>query len=110
MLRIWADTTVASLLAGGILGAGVCATTGPYIAMGLAIYGGHTEPVEPSLGYPWTVFAAALVMGMFGRLMVHRSKGLARQRTWSGFVLAAAVALAVLPLVHVAQLVSLARS
>ena len=110
MLRLWADTTIASLLAGGVLGAGICSTTGPYIAMALAIYGGHTEPVEPVLGYPWLVFTAALLIGIFGRVMVHRSNGQVRQRTWSGLVLAAAIALALLPVLHVAQLVSLARA
>jgi len=108
VLRIWADTSAASLLAAGILGSVVCSTTGPYIAMALAIYGGQTEPVEPSLGYPWLVFAATLAMGVGGRVMVHRSAESASKRTWSGLVLAAATALALLPVVQIVRLVSLA--
>ena len=109
MLRVWADTSAASLVTAGVLGAVVCSTTGPYIAMALAIYGGTTEPVEPALGYPWVVFGAALATGIGGRLMVHRSESVVSKRTWSGLVLAAATALAVLPVLQIVRLVSLAR-
>jgi hypothetical protein len=106
MIRLWADTSAASLAAAGVLGTLVCNTTGPYIAMALAIYGGNTEPSLPSLSFPWVVFAAALVLGVGGRVMVSREVQPGRQRMWSGLVLGAAVALAVLPIVHLARLVS----
>ena len=31
--------------------------TGPALAMGLAIYGGNTEPELPTLVFPWAAFA-----------------------------------------------------
>jgi|GEM_PF-6330843 len=105
MLRLWADTSAASLLAAGVLGAIVATTTGPYIAMALAIYGGNTEPLEPSLAYPWLVFGAALGLGGVGRFKVTRTDDPARRRTWSGLVLAAALAVALLPILHMARLV-----
>ena len=106
MLRLWADTSALSLLAAGTLGMIVATTTGPYIAMALAIYGGNTEPVEPALGFPWVVFGAALALGFGGRWKVARTEHARERRTWSGLVLAASLAVAVIPLVHIARLVS----
>lgn len=110
MLRLWADTSAASLLAAGLLGTIVATTTGPYIAMGLAIYGGNTEPMEPSVGFPWVVFATALLLGLAGRIQVSRATENRARRLWSGLVLAAVIAVAVLPLVHIARLVRATRT
>lgn len=105
MLRPWADTSAASLVVAGILGSVVATTTGPYIAMGVAIYGGNTEPVEPLLPFPWLVFATAIGCGILGRVQVARTEPGGRQRAWSGLVLAGAIAVAAVPVVHLVRLV-----
>ena len=110
MLRLWADTSIASLVAAGILGMIVATTTGPYIAMMLVMYGGNTEPVMPSAGFPMVVFGAALILGIVGRVQVSRTTEVGARRAWSGLVLAAAIAVAMIPVLHMARLVRLAGS
>ena len=57
-LGSWAGrvTSLSAVFAGLGL-AWVVIETGPALAMGLAIYGGNTEPDLPTLVFPWAVFA-----------------------------------------------------
>jgi len=57
--RIFAVSTIVSMLSAGILGALVTTSVGPYFVMGLAIYTGNTEPEPPSAPFP----GLAMVLG-----------------------------------------------
>ena len=63
------------------------ATVGPWLAMGLTIWSGQsTEPVQPSLPYPWGLTAAALLAWGAGIVGEHRWSGgrLYQVLSWSG--------------------------
>ena len=57
---------VGALLAAGLGGGLVVSRVGWSLAMGLAIYGGNTEPVRPDLPFPWTVFVLAVLAAVAG--------------------------------------------
>ncbi len=74
-LRVLAWLWVAVLLGTGLLGGLMVSRVGWALAMGLAIYGGNTEPVRPDLLFPWWGFglmALTSVVGLAWALSDHR--------------------------------------
>ncbi len=65
-LSVFAWLWITVLLGTGLLGGLVVSRVGWSIAMGLAIYAGDTEPVQPDLPYPWLVFCLAVVVSLGG--------------------------------------------
>jgi len=108
MFRIWADASAISLVAAGILGAFIAPTTGPALAMGMAILMGHTEPVMPELPFPWLFWGATIGAVVVCKILADRSENPARKRGWRVAELVSAVACVVIPLVQVWRLVRLA--
>ncbi len=108
MFRIWADASATSLVLAGALGAIVASTTGPALAMGVAILMGHTEPDTPGLAFPWLLWGATIGLAVGGKLLADRSENPAHKRGWRVAQLVSAVACAVTPLVQIARMVRLA--
>jgi len=98
-LRTAASAASAGMVASGLIGAPVAAWLGPYLAMGLAIWGGWTtEPTAPVLGYPWLLTVAGLVAWGLGLRLQSRTP----RAIW--LTQGAAVLVALLPWVHLWRL------
>lgn len=70
----WLLLSGASGVAAGLLGAGVVATVGGPLAMGLAIWTGRsTEPALPTADFPWPALGLGLALAAVGA-----------QRVWAG--------------------------
>lgn len=89
--------SLASISAAGFLGAIVMVAVGPYLAMGLQIWTGNTEPSRPRLPYPAVALFVALMLPV----------PWIRRRSWAGASVAA-LPLAVLPYVYLWQLYGIA--
>ena len=64
------------LILGGLVGAAAVSQTGPFLAMGLAIWSGQTtEPATPALAYPWLLQLGAGVGWGLGLWCGHRLQG-----------------------------------
>lgn len=107
MLSVWADTSAASLVLAGLLGTAVAVTTGPYLAMGLAIYSGHTEPVLPSLAFPWATLVGVILAGVAARVAAGRWEDPAARRLARAGQGLASLLVALLPVVHLGRLYAL---
>lgn len=110
MFRIWADASMISLVLAGLLGVVVACTTGPALAMGLAILGGHTEPVMPELDFPWIIWVACVLGAALGKVLADRAAHPNVRRGWRVTALVSAVACAIVPLVQLGRLTSLAAA
>jgi len=108
MFRTWADASAISLVLAGVLGVVIARTTGPALAMGLAILGGHTEPVMPELAFPWGIWACTVAGVVAGRVLADRATHPVRRRGWRVAGLVSAVACAIVPLVQLWRLTTLA--
>lgn len=104
MFRVWADTTSLSLLLAGVVGVVVACTTGPALAMGIAILGGHTEPVMPELSFPWGIWGASIGGLGVGRLLAERARQPSHRRGWRILSVVSAVVCAVVPLLQLGRL------
>jgi hypothetical protein len=94
-----------SMLAAALVGAAAVARFGPPLAMGLALYGGETEPLLPALPYPWS--ATALLGALVGAGLLLERRG----RALPGALLAhgAALLALALPFWQLARLHALTR-
>ena len=110
MFRIWADATMLSLVLAGLLGVVVACTTGPSLAMGMAILGGNTEPVMPELAFPWVIWVVCVTGALLGRVSAERAVHPNFRRGWRVAALVSAVACVIVPLVQLARLTSLAAA
>jgi hypothetical protein len=102
-IRLWmrrlADAGSAGLVLSGLVGAPVAAWLGPYLAMGLAIWGGWTtEPAQPALAFPWLLLLAGIVAWVGGLRLQSRSQGAIL------LTQGAALLVALLPWVHIWRL------
>lgn len=85
--------TLVSTATAGLLGAVVMMAVGPWLAMGLQMYTGNTEPTRPHLAYPAVAWFVCLMLPV----------PWIRQRRWSVAAIAA-IPLAVLPYVQLWRL------
>lgn len=65
-LALASTLSAASALVAGLLGAAATIRFGPALAMGMAIYGGNTEPLTPAAPYPWGLYALGLLLFLGG--------------------------------------------
>ncbi len=93
MRTILALTSLVSTVAAGLIGAVAMRVVGPFLAMGLQIWAGNTEPAHPHVMWP---YAATFVALMLPVPFVYR-------RQWS-IASAAAIPLAILPFWHLWRL------
>ena len=95
--------SLVTALAGGLIGGWAVSVNGPFMAQGLAMYGGNTEPGLPRLDYPWALYALCLVGVALGTLLSRRSP----KQPWVGMLIAegAAYSTALIPLLHLYRLV-----
>lgn len=112
-LRVMAWLWVAVLLTTGLAGGLVVSRLGWALAMGLAIYGGNTEPLRPELPFPWLVLllcavssAAGLVWGLRDRRRSSEAPEPSALRALLPLVLAylGGLVAAILPFIHVFRL------
>ena len=69
-LQLASALSAVSALTAGLVGAWATIRFGPALAMGLAIYGGNTEPVMPEAPYPWLLFGIGLLGFLGGGALV----------------------------------------
>lgn len=101
-LSLASTASAVSALAAGAVGAWATIRFGPALAMGLAIYGGDTEPSAPEAPYPWTLVALGLAVFAAGAVVERRQP----ERLWAAHALqhGGAVLTALVPLVHLVHL------
>lgn len=92
--RLISHLSIASAWAAALIGALTTVAVGPPLAMGATIWLGNTEPVRPSLPYPWLVLVG---LGLAGGLAWRHPRG-------SVLAHACAIAAALLPFVQLYRL------
>ncbi len=104
--RFLTEAAGLSLVVAGLLGAVVCSTTGPFIAMGLVIWMGNTEPQQVDPAFPWMIVVSLVVLVIVAKWAATRANAPGMRRVFRWVDTLASIAVAVLPLLSIADMVS----
>lgn len=74
LLRLVSGFSALSMAASAAIATATVHWLGGTMAMGLAMYGGNTEPLRPALDFPWPLSALAALLLVGGMVLERRGK------------------------------------
>jgi hypothetical protein len=101
LLRVVSGFSSLSMAAAAAIATLTLAKLGPTLAMGVAMYGGNTEPLKPELAFPWVLSVLALLVLVGGMVLERRGQLLVGTIVAHGGALFALV----VPFIHLWRLV-----